>query len=136
MIDGKNPENPEEPSMALEKRRFSRIVFDVRAELTVGDQTFEPGHMDDLSIGGCLLPITATRVLGSPCRVTIFLSGVNSEPVIRVQGKIVRADSGQVAIKFTAIDPDSLVHLHNIVLHNSPDADKTEEEIRHHPGLF
>jgi len=135
MIDVKSPENREEPSVSPEKRRFSRVVYDVRAKLTVGEQTFEPAHIDDLSIGGCLLPMRVALALGSPCRITIFLPGEKSGPVVRVQGEIARVDSGQVAIKFTAIDPESLAHLQNIVLHNSPDADKTEEEIRRHPGL-
>ncbi len=135
MIDVKSPKKREEPSVSAEKRRFSRVIYDVHAKLAVGEQTFEPGHIDDLGIGGCLLPLRVAPALGSPCRVAIFLSGEKSEPAVRVQGEVVRADSGQVAIKFTAIDPDSLAHLQNIVLHNSPDADKAEEEIRHHPGL-
>ncbi len=122
--------------MDAEKRRFSRVIFDSRAKLTVGEQTLEAPHINDLSIGGCLLPMASNPEVGSPCRVAIYLPGADSSTVIRVEGEVVRTDSRQVAIKFTTIDPDSLYHLQNIVLHNSPDADKAEEEIRHHPGLI
>ncbi len=135
MIEHRSPENLEEANMDLEKRRFSRVIFNVRAKLAVGEQILEAGHIYDLGIGGCLFPTAATPIVGSPCRVAIFLSGANSEPSIRVEGEIVRADSGQIAVKFTAIDPDSLFHLQNIILHNSQDPDKVEEEISNHPGL-
>ena len=121
--------------MPNEKRRFSRVVYDVRSRLTVGEQAFEADHITDLGIGGCLLPLRSKLEAGASCRIAIHLPGADSSGVIRVEGEIVRSDSVEVAVKFTSIDPDSLVHLHNIVLHNSQDTDKAEEEIRRHPGL-
>jgi PilZ domain len=122
--------------MSDERRRFSRVFFGVQAQLTVEGQTFKAGLINDLGIGGCHLPLAAPAAVGSPCRVAIFLSGADSEPAVQVEGEIVRRDSGLIAIKFTAIDPDSLFHLQNIILHNTPDPDKAEKEISNHPGLL
>ena len=56
-------------------------------------------------------------------------------PIVKVKGSIVRCDRGTVAIKFTHIDPDSLFHLQKIAQYNSPDPDRTEQELQEHPGI-
>jgi len=61
--------------------------------------------------------------------------GSGSELTLQVESKIIRCDQGTVAIKFTGIDPDTLLHLHNIILYNSPDVQSVEEEIQRNPGI-
>ena len=122
--------------MEKEKRRFSRVPFKVAAKLEAGGGGFEVNEIFNLSVGGCLLPIRAVLDPGTECCVTIMLSGVSSEINVRADGKIVRSRDSEVAVKFTRIEPDSLFHLQNIILHNSADADIIEREIREHPGLF
>ncbi len=65
-----------------------------------------------------------------------MLSGVSSEMNVQADGEIVRSGDSEVAVKFTRIEPDSLFHLQNIILHNSADTDMIEREIRDHPGLI
>ena len=121
--------------MDFEKRRFSRVPFRVKAEIAVDNRTYTAPEIEDLSIGGCRLPVEADVSEGDPCRVEIFLSGANSELSVKVTGTILRREPGSVAVKFNEIKPDSLFHLQNIIRFNHPDAEKVEEEINKHPGV-
>ncbi len=121
--------------MSDEKRRFTRVRFRVQAEITVNETTYATDQIKDLSIGGCLLPINSDLNAGSECIVKILMSGASSELTLQVEGKIIRCDQGTVAIKFTGIDPDSLLHLQNIVLYNSSNVQSVEEEIQRNPGI-
>lgn len=121
--------------MSDEKRRFTRVPFTVTVEMTVNDLLYTAEDISNLSVGGCLLPITADLEVGAGCNVKILLSGTTSDLSIRIDGEVVRCAPGAVAVKFTSVDPDSLFHLQNIVRHNSPDPEAVEAEIREHLGL-
>jgi len=125
----------EEMQMSSEKRRFSRVPFTVKVEVTVGKETYSSDIIDNLSVGGCLLPLLADLKPQKTCFMKILLSETDDGPVIKVEGKIIRCSSGTAAIKFTGIDPDSLFHLQNIIRYNYPDSDQVEKEINDHPGL-
>lgn len=122
--------------MTDEKRRFSRVIFGVRAVLEVEGQSYEVDEIINISIGGCLLPIESPLKEGSECNTYIYLVGSNSQQVVHAEGEIVRIEPGRVAVRFTGMDPDSLYHLQNVVRYNVPDADKAEGEISRHPGLL
>lgn len=121
--------------MPDEKRRFARVPFKVKAEITVNDVLYTSEKINNLSVGGCLLPIEADVEAGTECRLKIILSGAKSKLSVHVGGKVIRCESEALAIKFTEIDPDSLFHLHNIIRYNHPDTDKVEQEIDNYPGL-
>ena len=122
--------------MSTEKRRFSRIPFKVKAEITVDNVVYPASEIKNLSIGGGFFPIDADLVSGADCHVKIILNGASSELSINVSGQILRSSSGSMAIQFTSIDPDSLFHLQNIIRYNASDPDLIEKEIRRHPGLI
>ena len=44
-------------NMSEERRRFTRIPFRVKAEMTVSDVLYKAEEISNLSVGGCLLPI-------------------------------------------------------------------------------
>lgn len=119
--------------MTVEKRRFSRIIFNVRAQLTVDEGVYTVERIQNLSIGGCQIEMKDRLLLGTACKFTIFLPRMG--PGIDVFGEIVRAGNGEAGIKFTRIDPENLSHLQNIIRYNAEDPDLIEEEIKTHPGL-
>ena len=121
--------------MPEEKRRFSRVSFSVKAELTVDGVLYIADEITNLSVGGCLLPIEADLEPETACLLKIVLSGTATELSIQVEGKIVRCKSGTIAVRFTKIEPDGLFHLQNIIRYNYPDTDKVEYELGKHPGL-
>jgi hypothetical protein len=119
--------------MTSDKRRFSRIFFNVEALLTVDEFVYMVGRIANLSVGGCLLEIEEGFALGSACKFTLPLPGIY--PGVEVFGEVIRVGHGEVGLRFTLIDPESLFHLQNIIRHNTADSDAVEEEISAHPGL-
>jgi c-di-GMP-binding flagellar brake protein YcgR len=121
--------------MTEEKRRFSRIFFDMPAELTVADTSYPIEQIANLSIGGCLLRIEDDLPVGSECKIAIMLNDPPHDLRVEVNGEIVRNDAETVGIKFTRINPEDLIHLQNIIRYNAENPDKISEEIKQHPGL-
>jgi hypothetical protein len=119
--------------MTDNKRRFSRIIFNVKGKLTVDNDVYLVDRIANLSVGGCLLEIEADFSLGSDCKFTILLPRM--APGVDVFGEIVRAGDGEVVLKFTTIDQENLFHLQNIIRYNAEDPDAIEQEISNHPGL-
>lgn len=119
--------------MTAEKRRFSRVIFNVRAQLTVDQAVYTVERIGNLSIGGCQLQLNDRLLPGTACKFTVFLPRMG--PGIEVFGEVVRSAEGEAGIKFTRIDPDNLSHLQNIIRYNAEDPDLIEEEIQSHPGL-
>ena len=119
--------------MTVEKRRFSRIVFDVAARLTVENVDYNLERITNLSVGGCLLDINEGFVAGQDCVVTILLDRM--EPGVMVYGKIVRVTEGEVSIQFTSVTPENLQHLQNIIRYNAEDPEIIDEELSARTGL-
>ncbi|MFP4087894.1 MAG: PilZ domain-containing protein, partial [Desulfobacteraceae bacterium] len=71
-----------------EKRRFTRVPFRGKVEMAVDNRTYTAPEIEDLSVGGCRLPLEADVNKGDPCRIEIFLSGANSELSVKVKGSI------------------------------------------------
>ncbi len=119
--------------MTDNKRRFSRIFFNVKANLTVDGAVYNVDRIANLSVGGCLLETKGEFPQGSDCKFTILLPRM--APGVDVFGQIVRVGNGEISLKFTTIDPENLFHLQNIIRYNAEDPDAIEEEISIHPGL-
>ncbi len=122
--------------MSEEKRRFSRIFFDMRAELIFADTNYTVKQIANLSIGGCLLEIKDDLPVGAGCILRIILDDTPQGLKVEVNGEIVRNDAEIVGVKFTQIDPGNLFHLQNIIQYNAENPDKIREEIKSHPGLL
>lgn len=122
--------------MTDEERRFTRIPFKVFTELKTKDAVYKTSYLENLSVGGCLMPVKSDLVPGTDCKILINLEGGGETVVISIKGRIVRVDSRTIAVKFTLIDPDSLFHLQNIIRYNAQDSDKIDDEFSKHPGLI
>lgn len=121
--------------MKNEHRRFSRIPCKMHAVLTLPEASHAVEELSNLSVGGCLLPLSLNLEPGTPCRIKIKLEGTTGEMWIRVEGEVTRSNPEGVAVQFTRIDYDSLFHLQNIIRYNAPDADRIDHELSRHPGL-
>ena len=121
--------------MIDDNRRFSRIPFKVKAHLQIGTEVYTAPELSNLSVGGCLLPVTANIPSGTACQLRILLEGSSEDMTVIIEGEVVRTTPEGLAVRFLRIEPDSLYHLHNIILYNAPDADTIEHELSRHPGL-
>lgn len=123
--------------MAPEKRKFSRIPLAFELTILLNDgASYTVDHVENVSIGGCLVSLQPEFAHQQECSVRIALGGEqDSGPIIDIRGQIVRHNDRQVAIQFTRIDPDSLFHLQNLIRYNAPDPDRVDDEIQDHKGL-
>jgi hypothetical protein len=69
--------------MSEDKRRFTRIPFRVKAEMTVNDVLYSAGEISNLIVSGCLLPIRVDLEPGSVCHVRILLISLDSDLACR-----------------------------------------------------
>lgn len=121
--------------MEEEKRRFSRIVFQMKSELTVPGKRYTFEEIANLSVGGCQLAVGEDLAVGTECGLLIILNPADRHMNVEVNGQVIRSRGGVCGIRFTSIGPEALVHLQNIIRYNAPDPDRIEEEIDQHPGI-
>ena len=122
--------------MSSERRRFTRIPFDVGVHLNVDRQLYTADSIINLSVGGCVVPVTVHGVQpGMPCRITIPMGTDEDGIRVKVEGEVIRQDKLGLVVKFVGIDPDSLFHLQNIIRYNCPDISVVEQEMKSHPGI-
>lgn len=122
--------------MESEKRKFTRFFFRMEAEISVNGNVSRVDELRNLSVSGCLLPLSARGDIGDDCKIKIILGPDENSPVVLIEGKIIRLDKESTAVQFTRIDPESLEHLHKIAQYNATDPEKVEREIKERPGLF
>lgn len=112
--------------MPEERRRRSRVnthfdaTYHGRTGRTVSLVT------ENISLKGLLAEPTPHIGSGELGQVILTLA---SDVVIETECRVIRSDGRGVAIEFTAMEPESFVHLRNLVRYNAPDADLIDAEI-------
>jgi len=110
-----------------EKRQHERVEFltSIRVIIDTVDDSQENKKVDikgdskDLSLKGVFI-ITKEKVpTGSPCSVSIFLSGTKEDIKLQIQGVVARIENTGLGIAFDSMDVDSFAHLKSIVKYNS-----------------
>jgi len=117
-----------------EQREFTRvpIAFDVR--IAVGGKSIEGARVKDLSMKGMLVLTAERPPVGTPCEAVISL--VAGEVEIRTSGVVAAENALGFGMEFSTIDGlESYIHLRNLVIFNSPDVEKVEEEFQAHSGI-
>jgi hypothetical protein len=119
--------------MAEDKRRFSRINYDVQASLIVDNAQIPVDRIINLSVGGCQIALQHSVALHTVCVFVLLIEGI--EDGVQVDSEVVRCSPGEISLKFIGVEPQNLYHLHNILRYNAEDPEKIEQEIDKRPGL-
>jgi len=100
-----------------ERRRSQRILFTSKALLRYGDTLTLEAKVDtqNISLHGIFLETDIRIPLETPCAIEIHLSGATSRMDLRAQGVVLRHDPDGMAVAFTHLDPDSYLHIFNLV---------------------
>ncbi len=105
-----------------ERRQSQRINFISTAILRHGGQHTLEARVDtrDISLQGVFVQTEQHLALDTPCDIEIQLVGSTSAMDFRVQGVVQRHDATGMAIAFTHLEPDSYLHILNLVeLHSA-----------------
>jgi len=111
-----------------------RVMFSTRAEVDVKGTTLR-GEIRDVSMNGVFLIAQSDAAVGDPCDVRIYLG--NEEPLlIHALGEVARCDPDGLAVRFTGLYCESFPHLKQVVLSNSEQSERVEQELGEHLGIM
>ncbi|MBI5251229.1 MAG: PilZ domain-containing protein [Desulfomonile tiedjei] len=111
-----------------EKRKFTRVPFSTRVRVITEYKSVLSEQMRDISLGGAYFYLDETLPENTPCTLKIELSGPASFLSIEVDAEIRRVDEKGMAVQFTKIDLDSLIHLRHLIRIHSMDSQAVDEE--------
>jgi hypothetical protein len=98
-------------------RRSQRIQFASAALLRYGDNDLLEAWVDtrNISLDGLMIETDVRLPVATPCTVELHLSGETSKMCVLAQGVIQRHEDTGMAVAFTHLDPDSFLHILNLV---------------------
>ncbi|MBI5446838.1 MAG: PilZ domain-containing protein [Deltaproteobacteria bacterium] len=114
----------------MNQRKRTRVSARKEATIVRGGAAVH-AEVVNLSLKGCLLEVDEAFAARSreAVSVVIHLEPDAPEFDIKVQGRIVRAEEGSIAIEFTEIALESFKHLVRLVQYNADEPDEIEQEL-------
>lgn len=118
----------------MNQREFQRSR--VRLEATVySDHGIAEGQLDDVSLGGGFLRTSARPPVGARCRAFLRMGTQPGAFAVRAQAVVARHAAEGIGLAFTELADDVYEHLRRLVLLNSEDPDRAEDEMQAHLGI-
>lgn len=113
-----------------EQRKFTRIPFNTEIRITAGDRTLICNALKDISMGGAFIFSNESFPEHTACCMDISLIGPASLLQIQIEAEIIRVDENGMAVEFTKIDLDGLIHLHHFIKVHSQNPEDIEQEFK------
>ncbi len=109
-------------------RQFTRILFSIKAELEVEDNTY-PVSIHDISLNGALITAvdSETSLKGKLGTLHFLLSDRESEVTMNIA--VVHEEDHETGLQCNAIDIDSVTHLRRLVELNLGDSEQLNKEL-------
>ena len=114
--------------MDANRRRRSRVDANIPASFILPDGRVVIIDICNISLKGLLAEPQSLAQAGTTGLVRVELS---PEAVIEIESRIIRSDDAGVAVDFIGMEPESFLHLRNLVRYNAPDADQIDAELKH-----
>ena len=121
--------------MTADHREFSRVDIKIHATVQAKGQEIVSTGTHDVSMKGLLVDGKADWAIGTECEIHLILEGQSPPVNIEVKGKVQRITEKGIAILFTEVGLEAYEHLHNMVMLNTDDPEKVEQEFGSHLGL-
>lgn len=118
-----------------EKRDFTRVPVTLTARVKPEGAEVCEGPARDISLTGLFVEAECGAAEGTPCIITVRLSGAPNPLSIEASGVVQRTAADGVALAFTETDPESLHHLQLLMMYNAPDPNQVEEELDSSVGI-
>ncbi len=112
-----------------EKRKFTRVLFETTIKITAGKTVIVSNRLRDISLGGAFMSTSGSSLPeGTSCILEIDLIGRASLLRIQIEAEVIRSDEDGMAVKFTKVDLDSLVHLRHLIAVHAQDPKAVDQE--------
>lgn len=110
------------------RRQFTRILFSIKAQLSVDDMTY-PVTIHDISLNGALVSAVQSEqpLKGKIGDLTFSLSDEESQVTMHVA--IVHEHNDEIGLQCNAIDIDSVIQLRRLVELNLGDSKQLDKEL-------
>lgn len=113
----------------MDRRKFSRVQVNLQVEVSNGRMSLIGCETRDLSLRGVFVYSDVIFPMQSPCLVTITLTGLVVPIEIKLEARVVRAESEGIGVEFDGIQNlESYHHLRNLVMYNSLAPEQILEE--------
>ncbi|CAH7209071.1 Cyclic diguanosine monophosphate-binding protein [Vibrio chagasii] len=114
----------------IERRQFSRVIYQVPAEISQG-QVNVSGSVQDLSLHGLLIQCEELQQLNQENPVHVSFKLTNSDINIQLEATIVSTINTSMRLRIEHLDIDSIIHLKRLVELNVGDDELLYREIEH-----
>ncbi|NOI02851.1 PilZ domain-containing protein [Vibrio kanaloae] len=114
----------------IERRQFSRVVYQVPVELSQGRGNIS-GSIQDLSLHGLLIQCNELQQLSDNVPVQVSFTLTNSNINIQLEATIVSTINTSMRLRIEHLDIDSISHLKRLVELNVGDDELLYREIKH-----
>ncbi|GAB2637326.1 PilZ domain-containing protein [Vibrio panuliri] len=112
----------------IERRRFSRIVYQAIAVVSQGENQVE-ASVKDLSLHGLLLSSSQSNQLDLTQPIEVKFQLPESDISIELKGRIISEEQGLTRVIIEHIDIDSISHIKRIIELNVGDDQLLHREI-------
>ena len=116
-------------------REFSRVETKVQANIQARGRAIVSRDTQDISMKGLFVNCEADWPIGTECEIHLLLEGQDPPVDISVKGRVQRVTEDGMGLLFTEVGLEAYEHLHNLVLLNTHELDKVEQEFKNHLGL-
>ena len=119
-----------------DRREFVRVPFDTRAEVQIDGKVIRSTGAIDVSLSGLRISADCGDFpAGALCTARIYLNASGAEALIEAKGIVARCEDGTLVVRFTELDLDGYQHLRQLILYNTNDSEKAEQQFLSHWGL-
>jgi len=123
-----------------ERRGFVRVPFNTEVVITAGGWSLRAKSGIDVSMSGLHLTgldlmDTGRPLPGTSVRASIHLQAAGHRELIEADGRIIRSGPGELAVEFIEIELDGYQHLRQLILNNTDDPDRAEQQFNEHRGI-
>ncbi|WP_394249038.1 PilZ domain-containing protein [Vibrio profundi] len=114
----------------VERRRFSRILYQVPAKVT--QESIElTGSVQDLSLHGVLLQCDSGSKLNTSLPITVSFTLNESDIDIQLEASIISTNNTSMRLRIEHLDIDSISHLKRLVELNVGDDSLLHRELEY-----
>jgi hypothetical protein len=108
-----------------ERRRASRVVTAIDAELTGPDGELFPAQLENLSVVGLRARVGRALAPGTRCSVELRANGVS----IEARGRVLRSKDEVLALRFDTLPYESFERLRSFLLAHADDPAVIADEL-------
>ena len=119
---------PSDVRTGRDKRKFTRIPFDIEVSLAAGDNAIRSSRLRNISLEGMYVITDAKWKVGTECVGSLEVVGKSTRLTIQVKAEVLRVEKDGLAMKFIEMDLDSLTHLRHLIAIHSDDPDLLDRE--------